>query len=205
MQVSKGRKIAGILALIFTLYLVPGVTTSKYANLQLLSGFPPPLSYSIYGKENILNKGLEANVVNNYEKALELAKDQNKPIMVDFTGWACVNCRKMEENVWTEPAVHDYIQNNFILLSLYVDDRAMLPVNQRFTYTTKDGDTKDIETIGDKWSTFQAENFNQVTQPLYVLLDANEQLLNHTVGYTPDAAEYLEWLECGKTTFDTAK
>ncbi|QEC65833.1 DUF255 domain-containing protein [Panacibacter ginsenosidivorans] len=202
MQISKGRKIAGVIALIFTLYLIPGVTSSKYANLQLLSGFPPPLSYSVYGKDNVLNKGLEANVVNDYEKALQLAKAQHKPLMIDFTGWACVNCRKMEENVWTQPAVKEFIQNNFILVSLYVDDRSKLPIEQRFTYTTKLGKPKDIETIGDKWATFQTENFEKTSQPWYVLLDNNEKTLNHPVGYTPDAAEYLKWLQCAKETFD---
>ena len=201
MKISKGRKVVGLITLLFTLYLIPGVTSSKYANLQLLSGFPPPLSYSIYGKDNVLNKGLEANVVNDYEKALQMAKQQHKPVMIDFTGWACVNCRKMEENVWTQPEVRDYIRNNFILVSLYVDDRGLLPVEQRFTYTTKDGNNKEIETIGDKWVTFQRENFEQVTQPLYVLLDDNEKLLNHPVGYTPDAKEYLQWLQCAKDAF----
>lgn len=191
----------GVAALLFTFYLLPGVTQSKYANLKLLSGFPPPLSYSIYGKGNVEGKGLEANVVNDYDKALQLAKAQNKPLLIDFTGWACVNCRKMEENVWSQPAVHDYIKEHFILVSLYVDDRQKLPADQRFAYKTKDGNVKDIVTMGDKWATFQAENFNQVTQPLYVILDTKENLLNHPVGYTPDAVEYKKWLECGKEGF----
>jgi thiol:disulfide interchange protein len=123
MKISSGRKLVGIIALLFTLYLVPGVTKTKYANLQLLSGFPPPFSYSIYGEGNVEGKGLKANVTNDYAKALQLAKEQNKPIMIDFTGWACVNCRKMEENVWTQPEVFNYIKENFILVSLYVDDK----------------------------------------------------------------------------------
>lgn len=202
MKISNGRKVAGFIALLFTLYLIPGITASEYANLKLLSGFPPPLSYSIYGKENVHNKGLEATVVNDYEKALQLSKEQNKPIMIDFTGWACVNCRKMEENVWTDPEVKKYIADNFILVSLYVDDRGKLPVEQRFTYKTKAGFSKEIETIGDKWATFQQENFVQASQPLYVLLNTNEKVLNAPVGYTPDAKEYLQWLQCGKETFD---
>lgn len=205
MAISKGRKIAGIIALVFTLYIIPGVTPSKYANLQLLSGFPPPLTYSIYGKENVIGKGLEANVVNDYEKALQLSKERHKPIMIDFTGWACVNCRKMEENVWSQPAVLNYIKDNFILVSLYVDDKQKLPVEQRFTYTTKDGNAKEIETIGDKWATFQAENFNQVTQPLYAVLGSDEKLINHPIGYTPDAKEYLAWLTCAKESFLSQK
>jgi cytochrome c biogenesis protein CcdA/thioredoxin-related protein len=199
------RKFLGGLAILFTLYLIPGVTESKYANLKFLSGFPPPLSYSIYGKHNVNNKGLEANVMNDYAKALEMSRQQNKPLLIDFTGWACVNCRKMEENVWTQPEVYNYIKNNFILVSLYVDDREKLPIEQRINYITKDAQKKSITTIGDKWATFQAENFNQVTQPLYVVLDNKERLVTHPVGYTPSWKEYLEWLKCGKQTFDKNK
>ena len=204
MKISLGRKIFGVIALLFTLYLLPGVTNTKYANLQLLSGFPPPLSYSIYGKENAHGKGLEANVMNDYAKALQLAKQQNKPLLIDFTGWACVNCRKMEENVWIQPEVYNYIKENFILLSLYVDDKERLQVQDRFTYKTKEGD-KEIITLGDKWSTFQTENFGKTTQPLYVVLDTQERLLSNPIGYTPNVKEYLAWLQCGKTTFDSKK
>ncbi len=205
MKIGNGRKIVGILALIFTLYLLPGVTSSKYANIQLLSGFPPPLTYSIYGKENVIGKGLEANVVNDYDKALQMAREQHKPILIDFTGWACVNCRKMEENVWTQPGVYNFIKNNFILVSLYVDDRQLLPVEQRFTYKTSSGYDKEIKTAGDKWATFQAENFTKASQPLYAILDNNEKLVNHPVGYTPDSKEYLQWLQCGRETFLSVK
>jgi thiol:disulfide interchange protein DsbD len=191
------RKILGIISLAFVLYLMPGITSTKYANLKLLSGFPPPLHYSVYGKENIIGKGLEANVVNDYSKALQLAKEQHKPLLIDFTGWACVNCRKMEENVWTEPDVYKMIKDNFILVSLYVDDKQQLPIDQQFTYTTKDGAKKDISTVGDKWATFQSENFEQVTQPLYVILNNNEQMVNNVAGYTSDAKQYLQWLQCG--------
>ena len=191
----------GVFALLFTLYLIPGVTQTKYANLKLLSGFPPPFSYSIYGKDNVHGKGLEPNVINDYAKALQLSKDLKKPLLIDFTGWACVNCRKMEENVWTQPEVYNYIKDNFILVSLYVDDRQKLPAEQRFTYTQKDGNTKDIISIGDKWATFQTENFGQSTQPLYVILDSKEKLMNNPVGYTPDGQEYKKWLQCGKEAF----
>ncbi|MEN9686854.1 MAG: hypothetical protein RLZZ28_2640 [Bacteroidota bacterium] len=206
MKIGSGRKIMGIITLLFTLYLIPGITRSKYANLQLLSGFPPPLSYSIYGKENVKGKGLEANVINDYGKALQMAREQHKPLMLDFTGWACVNCRKMEENVWTNPEVYDFISENYILVSLYVDDRQNLdPALRIMNYTTKTGDKKDIITYGDKWATFEAENFNQTTQPLYALIDNQERLLNHPVGYTPDAHEYYLWLKCAKEAFDKNK
>lgn len=205
MKIGNGRKVFGVIALLFTLYLLPGVTQTKYANLQLLSGFPPPFSYSIYGKDNVHGKGLEANVINDYAKALQLSKDQHKPLLIDFTGWACVNCRKMEENVWTDPAVYNYIKENFILVSLYVDDKEKLPADQRFSYTQKDKSNKDIITIGDKWATFQTENFGQTTQPLYVILDNGEKLMNNPVGYTPDVKEYLQWLQCGKEAFSVNK
>lgn len=205
MKIGTGRKIAGVIALLFTFYLLPGITQTKYANLQLLSGFPPPFSYSVYGKDNVHGKGLEANVINDYEKALQMAKEQHKPLLIDFTGWACVNCRKMEENVWTDPAVFNYIKENFILVSLYVDDKQKLPAEQRFIYALKDGNTKDIISIGDKWATFQTENFGQSTQPLYVILDNSQKLMNNPVGYTPDIQEYLQWLKCGKESFGAVK
>ena len=124
--------------------------------------------------------------------------------MIDFTGWACVNCRKMEEKCVDATQSARLHQNNFILVSLYVDDRGVLPVNERFTYSTKTGDQKIFTMIGDKWATFQAENFSQVTQPLYALLNNNEALLNHPVGYTPDADAYLAWLQCAKNALITA-
>ena len=201
MKISTGRKLIGVFSFLFTLYLLPGVTSTQYANLQLLSGFPPPLHYSIYGKENVREKGLEANVVNDFDKAVQLSKAQHKPILIDFTGWACVNCRKMEENVWTKPEVSKFIRENYILVSLYVDDKEKLPLEQRISYTTKEGNQKEIITIGDKWATFQAENFNQVTQPLYAIVNTSQELLNNTIGYTPDASEYLTWLECGRDAF----
>jgi thiol:disulfide interchange protein DsbD len=108
----------------------------------------------------------------------------------------------MEENVWSDPAVATYIKDNFILLSLYVDDRALLPAEKRFTYTSKSGQLKEIVSEGDLWATFQAENFNQVTQPLYVVLSAGEKITSNPVGYTPDIQEYLNWLKC---SFNKAK
>jgi thiol:disulfide interchange protein len=201
------RKFIGGLAILFTLYLIPGLTPSKYANLRLLSGMLPPFSYSVYGKDNVNNKGVEANVLNDYYAALDSAKAQHKPLLIDFTGWACQNCRRIEENVWTVPEVREYIKQNYILVSLYVDDRENLPIAERITYTTKDGQKKRIKDIGDKWATFQAENFNQVSQPLYVVLDNKQRLVTYPVGYgfAQDWKDYLEWLKCGKQTFDKKK
>jgi thiol:disulfide interchange protein DsbD len=200
-KISNARKLIGVLALLFTIYLIPGVTQSKSANLNLVSGILPPLSYSIYGKQNVKGKTVEANVMNDFDKAFALAKAENKPLLIDFTGWACTNCRRMEENVWSKPEVTKYIQDNFILVSLYVDDREKLPILQRTIYKKDNGSKIDITTTGDKWATFEAENFAQSSQPLYVILNKDKQLINHPVGYTPDAKQYLAWLTCGKETF----
>jgi len=200
--ISVGRKAFAVVTLAFSIYLIPGLTPWRITNMELLSGFPPPLSYSIYEKDNRQNNVLEANVVNDYDRAIQLSDSLGKPLLIDFTGWACVNCRKMEENVWNQPEVSEYIQQNFVLVSLYVDDRKKLPVGERVTYVTKDNDTKELITLGDKWTTFEAENFGQVSQPFYVILNNKEQLLNNPVGYTPEINDYLTWLKCGKDAFD---
>jgi len=194
-KISSARKIGAGIAFAFGIILIVGMAPKNTYLLKFLSGFPPPTHYSLFTDKNEAH-GLQANVVNDYEKALQLSKLSKKPILIDFTGWACVNCRKMEENVWTDPAVMSFIQNNFILVSLYVDDKALLPVDKRFTYTTKAGDKKEITSIGDLWATFQAENFNQSSQPLYVVMSPDQKILSNPVGYTPNATEYFNWLKC---------
>ena len=194
-KIALGRKLFGGLALGFALYLGAGLMPQNANNLKLLSGFPPPTHYSLFASDSS-SHGLKVNVVNDYTKALAMAKAQQKPILIDFTGWACVNCRKMEEQVWTDPAVQNFIQDNFILLSLYVDDRANLPVAERFVYTTQGGQQKQINTVADLWATFETENFNQSSQPLYVVLSPGQVLQSNPIGYTPDIQQYLEWLKC---------
>ena len=144
---------------------------------------------------------MEANVVNDYEKALQLAKEQNNPLLIDFTGWACVNCRNMEENVWIEPEVKALIEQNFVLVSLYVDDRKVLPKTEQFVFTTSDSSQKAIKSVGDKYITLQTETFKAAAQPLYAVVDANEKLMTLPVGYTPNVKEYTEWLQCGLNAF----
>ena len=195
-KISIGRKIGAVLAIAFSVVLILGISPKNASYIKFLSGFPPPSHYSIMAQTSEDNNGVHANVMNDYSKALALAKEQNKPILIDFTGWACVNCRKMEENVWTDPAVSTFIKENFILVSLYVDDKEMLPVEKRFKYTSKAGTEKEINSVGDLWATFQAENFNQVTQPLYVVMSPDQQLLSNPVGYTPNPQTYLQWLQC---------
>ena len=200
-KLPKVRLILGIITTAFTLYLLPGVTNNpKWNNLSLISGFPPPLYYSIYKQESdcILN----LNCTRDYYEGLKMAKEQNKPMLIDFTGYACVNCRRMEENVWTKPDVYKLLHDKFIIVSLYVDDKKALPASEQFTYTTKDGLTKDIKTVGDKWATFQTENFKNNSQPWYAVMNTNEELMTHPVGYVPDSKEYLGWLNAGLEAFE---
>lgn len=198
-KLSTGRKSFGVISLLFVLYLIPGLTNTAYANLKLLSGFPPPLFYSIYDKETHGPLGLNAYM--DFEKGLQAAKAQNKPIMIDFTGWACVNCRKMEEQVWSYPEVMQTLKEDYVLISLYVDDREKLSKEEQFNYVKQDGSIKKIRTVGDKWATFQTLNFKNNSQPFYVLIDSQFNLLNTTTAYTPEATEYLDWLQQGLKRF----
>ncbi|MEJ7611605.1 MAG: thioredoxin family protein [Ferruginibacter sp.] len=199
-KLSVVRIIFAIITSLFTLYLLPGVTNTKYANLSFISGFPPPLYYSVYaGKSDCV---LDLNCTRDYEEGLQMAREQRKPILIDFTGYACVNCRRMEENVWSKPEVHALMKDKFIVVSLYVDDKKLLPSGERFTYTTKDGVQRDIRTVGDKWSVFETENFKNNAQPLYALINNEEQLLTFPAAYTPSEKDYLQWLQCGLDSFE---
>lgn len=198
--IGKTRWAFIILFAVSTLYLVPGVTNTRMANLGLISGFPPPLCYSVY--KNPVNCEHSMEPLRDYEEALALARKLNKPLLIDFTGWACVNCRRMEENVWTDPEVQALMKERFVVVSLYVDERKVLPAAQQQTFTTKTGAKKEIITVGDQWATFQSENFNAVAQPQYAILDLQERAITRTKGYTPGAKEFQEWLECGLTAFE---
>ena len=199
-KLPKIRVVLGLIVAAFTLYLLPGLTNTKYANLSLISGFPPPLYYSIYksGTDCVL----DLNCSRDYEEGLKMAKEQNKPILLDFTGYACVNCRRMEENVWSQPAVYKLMKEKYIVISLYVDDKKKLPAADQFTYKTKDGVEREIKTVGDKWATFETENFKNNAQPWYAILNMKEELLTHPVGYVPSAADYLSWLQAGVDEFE---
>jgi thiol:disulfide interchange protein DsbD len=198
-KISMPRKIIALLVFAFTIYIAPGVSNTKAAHISLVSGFPPPVCYSVY--KNPVNCD---EPLTDYEEALKMAREQNKPILIDFTGWACVNCRKMEENVWTKQEVQE-LMNDYILVSLYVDDKALLPATAQQVYTTKAGSTVTIKTVGTKWSLFQTENFNATSQPWYVAISPDEQVLSRPVGYTPDARQYADWLKCGLDAFEKIK
>jgi cytochrome c biogenesis protein CcdA/thioredoxin-related protein len=183
-----------------TAYLVPGLLNIPAARLKLISGFPPPTCYSIYENPVNCDKPLL-----DYEQAIQLARQKNKPVLIDFTGWACVNCRRMEEKVWTNPKVEKLMKEDFILVSLYVDERTKLPASQQTVYHTKSGTEKSIITIGDKWATFQIENFKAASQPQYAIISPDEKALAKTKFYTPNPTEFAQWLQCGLDAFKKTK
>jgi cytochrome c biogenesis protein CcdA len=178
-----------------TVYIIPGLTNTKSANLGLISGFPPPLCYSVYANPINCETGIEP--LRDYDEALALAKKENKPLLIDFTGWACVNCRRMEENIWPNADVSQLIKEKYIIVSLYVDERKALPAADQIVYKTKSGVDKKIVTVGDKWATFQSENFDAVSQPQYAIIHPSEKILTKTKAYTPSAKEFASWLQCG--------
>ena len=136
-----------------------------------------------------------------FDKGLAAAKEKNKPILLDFTGWACVNCRKMEENVWSEPDIYRILNEEYVLISLYVDDNEKeLPESEQFNFLKANGNIKKIETVGDKWATFQVINFKSASQPYYVLLSPDLEVLNTSQQYT-DRDTYLDWLQKGLENF----
>ena len=211
-NISVGRLLLGLLSLTFTIYLIPGLWG---APLNIISGFPPPMSYSEspsgvgfknsaaavtttgslpehaqYGPHNIV-------AFHNYDEGLAYAKKVNKPVMIDFTGVTCVNCRRMEEKVWSKPEILSILKEEVVLISLYVDDRTPLPKDDVFT----NANGKEIDTYGKKWSDFAITKYKANIQPYYILMGHNEENLNKPVGYTPEVAEYKAWLEEGIANF----
>jgi len=199
-RISVGRLLLGIASLWFMIYLIPGLWG---APLKIISGFPPPMEYSEspYGVGRIgggavghssdvpdgghvLPNGILA--FNDYDKGLAFAKKENKPVLIDFTGHACVNCRKT--------SILNKLTNDVVLISLYVDDRRKLAENDWYVSEITG---KRVRTIGDKWSEFQTIRYNANAQPYYVLMNLDEKNLNTPVGYMPDAVEYEAWLTDG--------
>ena len=191
---SKFNLILGYFVLGFSVYLFPALLQNGSDKARMLSGFTPPAFYSIYSKSNDCPLGFTC--FKDFDSGLSYAKSQNKPILLDFTGWACVNCRRIEENVWTDPEVYSLINDNFVLISLYVDDRKELDVKDFITLKYKSGKEKIIKTVGEKGATFQAINFKSASQPYYVLLDNNLRILNKPIQYT-SKDKYLNWLKEG--------
>lgn len=171
---------------------------SKKTNLSLLSGLLPPEFYSVYQDDN--ECPLSLNCIKDFDEGKSESVENNKPILLDFTGWACANCRRVEENTWSEPKVYDMINNEFILISLYVDDRSDLNQDQIIILTDKNGNEKTLKKVGEKWSAFQTINFKNNSQPYYVLLSPNLEVLNKPIQYT-ETDTYQSWLSEGLENF----
>ncbi len=211
--ISVGRLFIGLLVLSFTIYMIPGLWG---APLKLINAFPPPLEYSEspFGFGNNSNKNSEIKlpdgakygphgiiVFDDYEKGLAHAKLVNKPILLDFTGYACVNCRKMENNVWSDERILKILNNEVVLISLYVDDKREMPKSEQFISKTTG---ENLETYGDKWTDFMINTYKTNTQPLYVITDINGNNLNPkipTTSYNPDVLIYESWLKTGISNF----
>lgn len=213
-HISVGRLLLGILSLTFSIYLIPGLWG---APLNIISGFPPPMSYSEspngvgYKNEFSNNNSTEGDELpedayygphkivsfHDYDKGLAYAKKVNKPVLIDFTGKTCVNCRRMEEKVWSQEQILSILKNEVVLISLYVDDRTELPKEKVYTNKSE----KLIDTYGEKWSDLSINKYEANIQPYYVLMAHDESNLNKPVGYTPDADEYMNWLRDGISKF----
>jgi len=210
--ISVGRLLLGLLVLSFTIYLIPGLWG---APLKLISGFPPSQTYSespegfgggsTTGLTSAVNlpEGAHSGphgiaAFEDYGKALAYAKKVNKPLLIDFTGYACVNCRKMEDNVWSDKRILSILNNDVVLVSLYVDFKEELPESEQYISKTTG---KNIKTIGNKWSDLQITRYKTNSQPYYVLVNNAEENLNPPVGYTPDIEEYLAWLKEGVSNY----
>ncbi|MEX1189785.1 MAG: cytochrome c biogenesis protein CcdA [Bacteroidia bacterium] len=186
-------------------FLIAGVyfTTGIFgSNLELISGFPPPMFYSYAAAsakkdlasaegDNHCPQGIPCE--HDFYEAMERAKAENKPLLIDFTGWACVNCRRMEEGVWVDNEVKKLMSEEYVLVSLYVDEKKELPEDEQFTSCVTG---KNIKTVGNKWSNMQVVNFKTNSQPQYILLSPEGKLLAEPVGYT-STENYLSFLKSG--------
>ncbi|WP_372474906.1 cytochrome c biogenesis protein CcdA [Capnocytophaga sp. ARDL2] len=209
-KLSVGRTFLAIVVTTFTIYMVPGLWG---APLKLLSGMTPPQTYSESPKGFGGGGAASADVelpqgakegshgivtFTDYEKGMAYAKEVNKPVLLDFTGYACVNCRKMEDHVWIDNKILPTLKNDIVLISLYVDDKKDLPESEQYVSETTG---KKIKTVGNKWSDFQIEKYQANAQPYYIILDHEGNSLNTPVGYTPNVDEYMQWLESGISKF----
>ncbi len=192
--IGTGRLLFGVLSLTFTLYLIPGIWG---APLRMISGFPPPEFYKEWNTGGS-HCPHNLNCVHDYDEGLAIAKQLDKPLMVDFTGWSCVNCRKMEDNVWSDPEVLRRLSDKYVLVSLYVDDKTSLPDDQQYVSSFTG---KKIRTTGNKWSEMQAQVYQTNSQPYYVLLDHKGQLLARPRGYTPEIKTFTRFLDEGLCRF----
>ncbi|MEL0650739.1 cytochrome c biogenesis protein CcdA [Algibacter sp. TI.3.09] len=216
-HISVGRLSLGLIVLTFTIYMIPGLWG---APLNIISAFPPPQDYSEspygvgfsklgLGVSNASHGDLpegshllaphDIMAFDDYDTGMAYARKIGKPVMLDFTGWACVNCRKMEQNVWPDPKVLNILKNDVVLISLYVDDKRKLEAGEVVESQLKPGKT--LKYIGQKWSELQTIKYKTNSQPFYVLIDHNEENLITPVAYTPDVETYYTWLKTGTENF----
>lgn len=205
-KISLTRKILGIISVAFAVYLMTGFryneSTGTFTSLKLLSGLAPPVGYSwIYPNECPNN----IDCFKDLRSGMQYAKENNLPIMLDFTGYACVNCRKMEEHVWPDPGITKMLKDEYVLISLYVDDREVLDENEQITLPKHNGGERTLLTVGDKWQFFQTEFFRANTQPLYALVSPDGKILNKPIGYTPQVKNFKAFLQCGLENFKSNK
>jgi thiol:disulfide interchange protein DsbD len=208
-KIGVGRLIMAVLVTTFTFYMIPGLWG---APLKILSGLTPPINYaeSVSGFGN--NAGNKTDLPENahlgphgiiafedYEHGLAYAKQVNKPVLLDFTGDACANCRKMEDNVWSDASILPILKEKVVLISLYCDRKIELPKEQQYVSKTTG---KEVVTIGNKWTDFQITRYKSNSQPLYVILDTNGNDLSKPIAFTFDKQEYLTWLKDGISKFN---
>ena len=188
-RTSVPRLFLALVSLAFTVYMVPGLWG---APLKAISAFAPPMNTQDF---NLYHGSVEARFTD-YEQGMTAARSEDKPVLIDFTGFGCVNCRKMEAAVWTDPHVQDLLNNDYVLISLYVDDKTPLP--EPITVSEADGTQRTLRTVGDKWSYLQRTKIGANTQPFYVLLDPRSgKPLNGLRSYDEDIDEYLRFLKTG--------
>ena len=215
--ISVSRLFMATLTGAFTVYMIPGLWG---APLKLINAFPPPMHYSEspYGVGNTAGGSAVAAhhseeegqhlgpqgimVFHDYETGLEHARKVNKPVMLDFTGWACVNCRKMEEQVWSDAEVKRLLSEEMVLISLYVDERTKLPVDEQYE-TTIAGKNKKVRTVGDRWMVMQTERYKTNSQPYYLVLDTDENVLVEPANYQNygSVSVFKDWLQRGLDAF----
>ena len=184
----------GLLSFAFTIYMIPGLWG---APLKAISAFTPPMYTQDY---KIVQTTVVEAPFKDYEQGMAFAKEQHKPVIIDFTGFGCVNCRKMEAAVWTDTEVARRLTDDYVLISLYVDDKTPLP---QPIEVEVNGQQRTLRTIGDKWSHLQAMKFGANTQPFYVLLDEEGKPLGPSRSYDEDIQEYTDWLDAGLTNYKT--
>jgi thiol:disulfide interchange protein DsbD len=204
-KLSFFRLSSGVLVFAFVVYLGSGFRVNKetqtFTPLTLLSGLAPPVGYSFLYPNDCPNN---FECFKDLKEGVAYAQKVNKPILIDFTGYACVNCRKMEEHIWPKASIKSYFENDYVLISLYVDDKKELPEDQKLTVERLGGGTRVLENYGHKWAHFQTQFFQSNSQPYYVLLDSEgKTILNQPVGYTPDEVDYKAFLDCGLEVFET--